>query len=405
MSTLNRLLHFGTLALAVVALVFGVLLHQRRGEIRQHGDALADVVSLASAELDRNSGTMYGDRLHRDPIAGTDGETVNGGTLGCQNFHELRDPTSGTYEAFDELLREFGSQVADVRSQRDDLARALADVSGVLGDDVAVSELSDVGKYVDSAKEIGETARDVAGREAALIAGIERASLTLGSPLTKGVLYDLDRYDDLVADFDNSVRHTVQQRDDYADVLAQTAAAIDEHDFLADTNKLASRDGYQGEVQRLLADFDVINDQLKQGRLDRARMSEVEADLEKMTVRAADAEAEAAIKDAKIANLDAVVEVQKIRIAELEDDGGGIRRLKTLLPPAKVTKVNYDWNYVLINLGAESDLQPQTMLTIARDQEPICKVRVSKVLANYSVAEILKEGRIGTVIAGDRIVP
>ena len=70
----------------------------------------------------------------------------------------------------------------------------------------------------------------------------------------------------------------------------------------------------------------------------------------------------------------------------------------------KVINVNYDWDYVIINLGEKDSLPENLELIIARDKEYICKVLVTRVHHDYAVAEILPNVRHGNVIEGDRVI-
>jgi hypothetical protein len=69
-----------------------------------------------------------------------------------------------------------------------------------------------------------------------------------------------------------------------------------------------------------------------------------------------------------------------------------------------VVDVNYDWNYVIINLGAKDNLPPKLEMIVAREKEYICRVVVSKVYDDYAVAEVLPDLKKGKVLEGDRVI-
>ena len=85
-----------------------------------------------------------------------------------------------------------------------------------------------------------------------------------------------------------------------------------------------------------------------------------------------------------------------------ESVGMQVTQLKKV--EGKVINVNYDWNYVIINLGKEHNLPENLEMTVARDQEYICKVLVTRVYPKYAVAEILPKNKHGNVIEGDRVI-
>jgi hypothetical protein len=111
MAAPNRSLNILTF---VVALGFSVLLPERRVELREHSDSLAETLSSVSTELSENSG-----RAHRQRL------TVDG--LGWQRFHDARNPQTGAIPAFEKAV----AQAAALCEQRDVLAPALATVDKI----------------------------------------------------------------------------------------------------------------------------------------------------------------------------------------------------------------------------------------------------------------------------------
>ena len=69
-----------------------------------------------------------------------------------------------------------------------------------------------------------------------------------------------------------------------------------------------------------------------------------------------------------------------------------------------VLDVNYDRNYVLIDIGGMHNMRPNYTMIVARNDELICKVKTTRVYKKYAVAEILPELNKGAVIAGDRVI-
>ena len=70
----------------------------------------------------------------------------------------------------------------------------------------------------------------------------------------------------------------------------------------------------------------------------------------------------------------------------------------------KITKINYDFNYVVLDIGGDKKIPMHLTMTVARHQEYICQVRVTKIYKSFAVAEILPDMKKGDPIPNDRVV-
>jgi hypothetical protein len=72
----------------------------------------------------------------------------------------------------------------------------------------------------------------------------------------------------------------------------------------------------------------------------------------------------------------------------------------------KVTAVDPKWDFVVLDIGSESDVQEQGELLVSREGRLIARVRVNSVDTNYSIASVmpgwLTDGE--TIIEGDTVM-
>jgi exonuclease VII small subunit len=394
MAVLNRILSFFILILAIVTLVFGFLLAERRNELRQRGDMLADAVAAVVETLDKGSETVYKKDIHAE-------------TLNWQHFATLKDPNSPTYDAFNNMMNNFRTQATDVVAQRDTLGSAIFDVAEIMEKDgIDKAALTKVPNeaYKEPIDVVKEHLRDVHSRDEALISRIEESALNIGHPMTKDILKNLDEYETPLGQYVDDVKSLHKRATNYGDTLAQTVTVIDEFDFEVDVNKLKDETAYPDQLEAILSDFTNINETLKEYERNKVELEETKAELEKSITALEDATEQAARLDAKLANVEADLAVTLQKLEQLQGAQGGGQNDVAFDVVGKILEVNYDWNYVIVNLGAKNNLVPNIELTVAREQEFICKLFVTKVMDNYSVAEIMADRKLGTVIEGDRVI-
>jgi exonuclease VII small subunit len=394
MAVLNRILSFFILILAIVSLVFGYLLAERRNELRQRGDMLAEAVSAVVETLDKGSETVYSKEIKAE-------------TLNWQHFATLKDPNTKAFDAFKPLMSSFRTQATDVVAQRDTLGSAIFDMGEIMEKDgldkAAFSKVPNE-SYKEPIDAVKEHLRDVHSRDEALISRIEESALNIGHPMTKDILKNLDEYETPLGQYVDDVKSLHKRATNYGDTLAQTVTVIDEFDFEVDVNKLKDETAYPDQLEAILSDFTNINETLKEYERNKVELEETKAELEKSITALEDATEQAARLDAKLANVEAdlAVTLQKLEQLKGREGGGGNNVAFDVV--GKILEVNYDWNYVIVNLGAKNNLVPNIELTVAREQEFICKLFVTKVMDNYSVAEIMADRKLGTVIEGDRVI-
>ena len=66
--------------------------------------------------------------------------------------------------------------------------------------------------------------------------------------------------------------------------------------------------------------------------------------------------------------------------------------------------VNPDWNFVILDIGAESGLVPTAEMLVHRSDSLVGKVRISSVKENMAIAEIVTDWEKAPIQEGDRVL-
>lgn len=406
MATFNKVFSFLVLVLAAISLAFGWRLSQRRVELRDRGEKLADSVADVAKQLDTLSGTQYAKELNRGQVAAADGSMLSGGKLGWAYYHSIKDPATGSYTEFDNLLKSFRAQAQGIREQRDALAKALVDVGDIMEkqglEATSFSAVADKA-YETPIDELKKYLKNVHTRDQTIFSKVEESAMAIHHPMAENSLKDLENYEVPMQDFVSNIKKLYTRCGNYVDTLAQITNIIDEHEFEVDVDRMKNEDGYAPELETLLKDYARINESLKQYKQNKIELEEMKDRLGKNLTALEDANENIAKLEAKNANLEADLQVKEQEIARLQ---GGRGQKGSGVPDmvGKVIHVNYDWNYIIIDKGAADKVQTNINGTVARGQEFICKATVTQVLQKYSVLEILPDMRQGTVVEGDRVI-
>jgi hypothetical protein len=389
MVALNRIVNILTFVAALVAFGFTLVLHQRRVELRTHSETLASALAQVSQSLSTNSGTTQHERL-----------TETG--LGWQRFHELRNPQTGDIADFQKVLDEAVAQADALRQQRDMLAGTLAKVGERFEVDGASAEnLQLLADSAQAATELSEKLNAVDRRDRNTARVIAALGRDIGLDTESETVLDIHANAETLDELANYVRDMDMRSAQLADTMAQIVDKIDRHEFETNPDRLRNAD-YAGEMAALLNDFEAINEALIDFEQAEAELVETRQLFEKTLVALDDSNQN--LSNLKIRNDNLAADV---RYWKGKYDSIVVTPPPEEQPPtrsvASVIEVNYDWNYVIIDMGAEDRLQPNTELTVGRENEFICSVRVSKVYDRHAVAEVLPKLRQGEVLAGDRV--
>jgi hypothetical protein len=389
MAAFNRILNLLTLVAAIVALGYTVVLHERRVELREHSETLAATVADVSVALSENSGTTQHERLTEDG-------------LNWQRFHDLRNPQTGDYAAFQKVLDQALVQADALRQQRDMLAQTLASVGERFEVDGANAEnLQMLADSAESAASMIEKLNAVDRRDRNTARAIAALSRDIGHDLNTEAILDVEQSEAQLDALASHVRELDTRSAQLAETMAQIVNKIDNHQFETNPEQLRGAN-YATELTALLNDFESINESLADFASAKAEIIEFEARNEELLIALEDSNHTVDSLQITTVNLKADVDYWKGQATRPPAiGGGGIGPIRTT---ASVLDVNYDWNYIIIDLGAADKLQPTTELTVAREDQFVCNVRVSKVYDNHAVAEVLPKLRQGEVLAGDRVL-
>ncbi len=405
MVMVNRILNIVIFIAAIVSLLYAFLLFDRRTELRERGEKLADTMADVVKDLDLNSNTAYQKEINRDQFTTADGESKPGGKLGWAFFHEAFDPTTKTFPKFDSLMQDVKKQSADIREQRDILANSIAEHANLFNQPgTEATAYQGIDTYDDAKKALFENLEKVRKRDEAIASKIEETAKKIGHPVNKETLMDTENYDEPLISFGFQVNKLKEQAVNYGDTLAQAVAKIDAHEFEANVEMIRDENAYVAELTAILNDFANINENLRDYEKYKVEFLETKDTLERTIEALESANENLATMENKLANLEADYanlnqKYQKMIGSTAKAQTSALKKLA-----GKVIDVNYDWNYVVINLGTKDNLPEELEMIVAREQEYICKVLITKVYREYAVAEILPKFKKGNVIEGDRVI-
>jgi len=406
--------------LALTVAVLSCLLFARRNEFRGRADRLADGVAGMVAEIDRNSGSDFRAEVNFRPAC--DG-IPESGTLGWKAYHDARDE-SGTYQAFQSRLDHARQWAADLNRQRDRLAgsldRVCADL-GMPGDEFEAADLRDLtdrDRCARATARIERLGAAVAARDEAMIRTLLRCSSVLGCDVDAGrgfweraEVVDEDgavargdfRHEQPLADFADSVMRLNARCHDYAEALVDAIDRVGKHRWETSGDDILDPERCAGALVSLQNDLAGINEKLvlyDRAKLEVAQLKDEKEDLID--------ENERMLRD--LGRLEVANARQKAAIAKLEVVVDWYRQRK-IVPPVDPTKevegavvqVNEDWNFVIVDLG-RGDVQEGMRMLIARGDDLVAKIQISKVLDEICIAEVLPEIRRLSARAGDRVI-
>ena len=398
MAILNRFLAFLIFASGVTALVFSYLLFERRIQLRAHSEVLAETMAEVADTLAQNSETTEQEQLKKDDLT-------------WQAHRDSMDVTTKTFDKYDNKVKTAIELAQKVREQRDDIAVAVQQIGTSFQlEDTAAEDVQSVLTYKESLTTLQEQLTATRTRDRAVAAKVESIAAKIGSDMLEGALLDNNNYAEPLDQFADDVSDLDKRAEDFREHIAQITEKISEHkEFEVNVDALKGPN-YSTELTALLNDFNNINDKLRELEKKTIELTETQSNLERTITALDDASNNIARLQNKNANLLADNKLLRKRVDDMTRDlqqqvavgGASGATLKKL--SGNIVDVNYDWNYVIIDLGAKDNLPPKLEMIVAREKEYICRVVVSKVYDDYAVAEVLPELKKGDVLEGDRVI-
>ncbi|OGV71122.1 MAG: hypothetical protein A3K19_30585 [Lentisphaerae bacterium RIFOXYB12_FULL_65_16] len=423
MGKLSAFLGIVTALLAIAAVVLSLLLFVRRNEFRGRADKLASSVADIVAKLDKDSGTEVAKRVNfkaGDPAS----KTPESGSLGWKAYKDAKDPTSGTYPGFLKTLGE-ASNLADALNER---RTGLADNLNKVATDLGIPEgqieaeklkqvLADKGAaFNENTARIHQLTAALIARDEAMIQTFVACGNVLQYPVADNAFRKRDEAVDEngkvtlgdfpvkvpLGDFSTKLTGLNTRCNDYAQTIVDGIHRTSKHKWETNPEQILNEREYGGALTTLLNDFDAINNTLVLYEKAKAEIAEQKAKIEELVD-----ELDQTRQELNKAN-DTIVE-QAIKIKNLTGgdpgaigmDGAPVEIDFNL--EGHVVQVNPDWNFIIIDQGRKKIKENMSML-VARGEELIGRIQISKVLPNISIAELLPEGQNGQVQVGDRVI-
>lgn len=405
MGTLNRIVNIVVLVLAVVAVVFGTLLFKKRDELRNRGDKMAIAINAVASNLDKNSETDYTKALDPSRL-----ELVPE-KPGFAAENAKKSLYHNNYANLENVLGPFKTQSQAIVLQRDILGTTLKQVADTLEipETFAPTQFQSIQTYDETKSKLVGYVAKVNDRDNALIDQIARSAGVIGFSVQGEALKNLDDYAGPLGEFGTKVEALKKRSDTYGShitricqILELSAPSLLGEDYASSlTNVETAVRGVKDEFERTKVELADTKRQLEETR-DRLRQTEEKyAQLE--------------AQYAKVKK-----ELESILGGGHEEDpgrGGPAQFVKKL--KGTVIEVNRKWDFVVIDLGSENKMTvpagkdktreivvplPQNwVMTAARDDNFLAKLKIIRVNQNCAIADILPEQRKSDIQVGDQV--
>jgi len=421
MGKLSTILGILTAILAIAAAALSFMLFQRRDEFRGRADKLATAVATMTAKLDSESGTNLQGAVNftpADPVS----KTPEDGTLGWQSYHAAKDET-GEYAAFQETLNQAVKLAEDINRQRNALAEnmfqiAVNDLQAPESelDPASLKDLADPDRFKQANELILDQAGEMLKRDTGMIQTLVTCGSIIGFRLDKRLFEEREEKVDengnvtrgafkcaaVLPEFTGKVTGLNTRCNAYASAISDGINAVSKHRWATDPGKIPDPQEFEAALTALANDFDEINEALTRGEVAQKRVKECETRMEDMV-----SELEQVRDDLNKAQ-DRIVEltIQRSRSPGGLDDIATINDAPPMAPDieGKVVEVNRDWNFVILDLGWSRGITEGTEMLVARGDDLVAKVQVSKVLRKISIAEVLPEVNTDHIEVEDRVI-
>jgi predicted nucleic acid-binding Zn-ribbon protein len=418
---------FGVIALVLAggAAYLSFTIAARRAEFRLRADTtLVDIVKA----VDADSGTTTASSVSFTP-GDPKAKTAETGTLSWKSFHDAKDD-SGAYQAFQNTLGLALDQVKKLVLQRNTLAATIVEAATTLSlpadqlDVASLRNLADDEAFAKATSTMQSHAAAVAARDKAMVKALQDAAEGMEETLDVTSLTSREqtrndddqvvlgdyRCQDTLNGFVGEVKDLNTRSNSYAKTLADAIDTIKPHQgvfrWSASKRSVQSKTDYEGALTQMLNDFGTINEQLdgfvaakKEVALQKDKIDKLETDLDQMR---------SDLTETQLAKAKAETENRRLKILigetpGFKGKGPDLGENWTQNVEGKILSVNTDYNYVILDLGADV-VKEGTEMLVARKDELIAKVQVARVLSKISVADILPIASNGTVKTDDRVI-
>jgi len=402
---------FGIVAaiLAIVAAGLSFMISGKRALYEDRASKLATTVAQMVDKLDQNSNSGAKAAVSFTVAEGQKNGTPED-TLGWKKY--LADPS-----AFDSSLTQGVTLAEKLNTQRDALAKSLADTSTQLGQDLDVKELRDLASPTGFGTAISSVAghvEAVSARDKAMADALVKAAGTINHPLDAAALSKREESTDAdgktvkgqfpcaapLEAFNGSVKGLATRANDYAEAIVAGIRGVSKHTWQADPEKVKDEREYSGALTSLQNDFTDINEQLALYEQAKKEVAEQKARISQLVEGVEEAQAE--LKDVKKDLTKSKAEIKRLQKIANIGEGGTDGPSQDL--SGEVVEVNDQWNFVVLNVGRKDRVPENLKMLVARGDKLVARLQLSKVMGKVSVAEILPEANIDAIKVGDRVI-
>lgn len=420
MGKLSKILIVLAMLMAMAATFLSFKLMQARDEFVLRAEKLSATVVDMVKTLDNESATEVAKKVTFTPGS----REANAPEKGSLSRVAFKDPTGTDPQraAYQKTLDEAKALAKKLNEQRNALAAKLSEIATTFNlQDVNPEDLknaADAEKYTAAAARIADLAHAIRIRDDAMVKSVVAMSGTIKHPVEekgfnerasatdengKTVFKDFNHAQPL-ADLSMNITNLFTRAGDYAKTLSDGVDHVEKFPWQVDKTQIPSETEYAGSLTAILTDYDGLNTELKKFEICRNELDVTKKKLENTIIDLnakqkllAQAEGEVFKLQAENTKLKKFVGSDGNRLAT----GGEV-----IIDPnleGRVLQVNKDWNFVILNLGANKVRESMEFL-VARDDKFIARLQVSKVFKNVSIAEILPDRQTGPIEAADRVI-
>ncbi len=405
MAILIRILNVLILLGAIAAAVFSYLLFERRGEFRGRADKLAETLAEVTATLD----TKASEKISFTPATA---DTPESGSLGWKAYHEAKGADK-TYADFNTPLEAAKKIATEVGAQRETLVDSLVDVGTTLGipqgqiEPEAIKSHDEPEAYKKATETIVGEAKRTAARDSSMIQTLTACARTIGQPLSENDLKQAT--EPTLSKFANEVTQLNTRSNDYGKLLTDAIRNTKQHKWKTNPAAVTDPKTYKTAMKTLEQDFGDINNKLVQLSKTQAEISALKSKLEDLSDELKMTQEDLQKEKHRVTQLQGAtgsattgptgVQIQRPRVEE------PLKPVDVVSPTleGKVLQVNKDWNFVILDLGYDK-LKEGTDMLVAREEDFIARVKITKVLRKISIAEVLPELQTGGIKVDDRVI-
>ncbi|MCJ8330369.1 MAG: hypothetical protein MJH11_10335 [Lentisphaeria bacterium] len=391
MANFNRILNVLIVILATVALFFGTKLFKQRELVKNNRDKLAEEVAKTIDELKTVSPKNVTDKYGA--------EKLNKSSLNLQTY--LNDPA-----AYDANLSGLSSLAKHVHSQRGELSEHISRVNDIFGlEDIEQIDLHD--SALTSGAEgyfstMQESMKKVNDRDEHLVEKLSETILKFKPEESIENIRDAESYQNMSADVLGEIDSMQSFNGKYRDLIKATISKLGgvERMKVSPEDVIATKDA---AIERYKKSLENLMTQVKQVDNLKAENTDLKDNLAKKEKDLISSHAEIVKNETSLKGKDKEIADWKEKLAVCEGNGPE-GPFSTTPFDGKITRIDYNYNYVVIDLGCDQKIPMNLTLTVARQQEYICQIKVTKIFKNYAVAEILTDMKKGSPIPEDRVV-